>query len=139
MQRDSSVIRLRWIAGAVAIGLTGLTTWLFYQALFVLDRFGLFAILFALASLLAATMLWWLAIQAKDTTDPYAPPTHLTWSGLTMRLCCGSICSPRSTWAEWLVRGGVRHRAHWLHRLGAHKRHLFLTQASWHMNGPTEP
>jgi hypothetical protein len=55
---------LRWFSALLAIALMVGAALQSYQAFFVLERFGLMAILAALALWLAATMLWWLVAEA---------------------------------------------------------------------------
>ena len=60
MSHSPIAVYARWGAAVSAFALTVTAAWLFYQAFFVLERFGLMAILLATAVLLAATLLWWL-------------------------------------------------------------------------------
>ena len=55
---------LRWFAALLAITLMISAAFQLYEAFFVLTRFGLMAILKALALWLAATVLWWLVAEA---------------------------------------------------------------------------
>jgi hypothetical protein len=52
---------MRVIAAVLAIVLTGAAAWCLYQAFFVLERFGLMAILLAYALLFLAALAWWWA------------------------------------------------------------------------------
>jgi peptidoglycan biosynthesis protein MviN/MurJ (putative lipid II flippase) len=55
---------LRWIAAIVAIASMLGAGFLMYLTLFILERFGLMAILLAIALWLAATVLWWFVAEA---------------------------------------------------------------------------
>lgn len=59
------VIRiLRWLAAVAAIAAMVGAGFLMYLTLFILERFGLMAILLAVALWLAATVLWWFVAEA---------------------------------------------------------------------------
>ena len=55
---------LRWLAAVVAVTAMVGAGFLLYLTLFILERFGLMAILLAIALWLAATVLWWFVAEA---------------------------------------------------------------------------
>jgi hypothetical protein len=57
---------LRAVAVVLAVAFTSAAAWFLYQAFFVLDRFGLMAILLALALLLVAALWSWLAAEGSS-------------------------------------------------------------------------
>ena len=54
---------MRVIAAVLAILLTGAAAWCLYQAFFVLERFGLMAILLAFTLLFLSALLWWWSVE----------------------------------------------------------------------------
>ena len=50
---------LRWLGVFIALALLVMAIWLLYEAMFILERFGLMAILMALAMFSGATLLLW--------------------------------------------------------------------------------
>jgi hypothetical protein len=55
---------LRWLAAVVVVTAMVGAGFLLYLTLFILERFGLMAILLAIAFWLAATVLWWFVAEA---------------------------------------------------------------------------
>src|ERR1700730_3958628 len=58
-----SFLILRWLAALLAMTFMGCAGLMMYKALFLLERFGIVAILTAVALWLAATVLWWFVAE----------------------------------------------------------------------------
>jgi len=87
---------LRTLGAGLAVVFTVATCVFFYQAFFVLERFGLMAILSALALFSAATLVWWLLAEGHIPRTR-ARIRHIL-SGALMLATVGLIASFIMSW-----------------------------------------
>jgi peptidoglycan biosynthesis protein MviN/MurJ (putative lipid II flippase) len=110
---------LRWLAAVVVVTAMVGAGFLLYLTLFILERFGLMAILLAIAFWLAATVLWWFVAEAH-VPRTRARIGHIFIGALSLALV--ALAYGAATRGHRIVEG--------LLMTGTLKRHLHLFLAA---------